>query len=362
MNRSFLFYITLILLFSACSRQQGISPERKNIVESVYASGEVIPAGQYFVNSMVDGYLSQKFVNEGDQVNIGEHLFRISSEHTEAQLKNSLDNLSVATRNYSENSAVLGPLYAQLETAKAKQQTDSLNAERYQKLRATGAVSQVEFEQMNIAWQNSKAQVLSLEDNIRSTRNELFRQLSGAQSAVASSMEAKGNYLLSSEIDGQVYNIYKVPGELVKRGDLLAMLGKADSMIIRLNIQDEDISCITLNQEVLVELNTHPGRIFKARVSKILPAFDTQDQSFKIEAVFTDTPPRIFAGTQAVANIIISTRKNALVIPKSYVNSNGEVILKKKREKRKIKRGIDDTEMVEVLGGLQEGDLLIKQK
>ncbi|NJK95240.1 MAG: hypothetical protein HC905_10285 [Bacteroidales bacterium] len=63
-----------------------------------------------------------------------------------------------------------------------------------------------------------------------------------------------------------------------------------------------------------------------------------------------------------VANIVISTRKNTLVIPKSYLNSNGEVILKKKREVRKIKRGIEDTEMVEVLGGLHEGDILIKQK
>lgn len=347
---------------SACNRQQGVSPQRKDIVESVYASGEVVPVDQYFVNSMVDGYLSHKFVNEGDLVSKGAHLFSISSEQTEAQLKNSLDNLSVATRNYSENSAVLGPLYAQLETAKAKLQTDSLNVERYRKLKVTGAVSQVEYEQMNIAWQNSKAQVKSIEDNISSSRGELFRQLSGAQSTVAASVEAKSNYLLSSEIDGQVYSIYKVPGELVKRGDMLAMLGKSDSMIIRLNIQDEDISRIMLNQEVLVELNTHPGHICKARVTKILPAFDTQDQSFKIEAVFTGTQSGIFAGTQVVANIIISTRKNVLVIPKNYVNNNGEVILKKNHEVRRIKRGIEDTEMVEVLDGLQDGDILLKQK
>ncbi|HEX3008720.1 MAG TPA: HlyD family efflux transporter periplasmic adaptor subunit [Bacteroidales bacterium] len=362
MQRSVLFIITGILFLSACSRQQGIHPERKDIIESVYASGEVVPADQYIINSMVDGYLSRKLVNEGDIVEKGARLFLISNEQTEAQLRNSLDNLSVASGNYSENSAVLGPLYAQLETAKAKLKTDSLNYHRYLHLKGTGAVSQVEFEQMYLVWQNSKAQVESIEDNIRSTRGELFKQLSGAKSNVTASLEAHNNYELTSEIDGKVYSISKVPGELVKRGDAIAMMGKADSMIIRLNIQDEDISQIELQQEVLVELNTEPGHIYKARVSKILPAFDPQNQSFKIEAVFTDAPKKIFAGTQVVANIVIATRKNAIVIPKSYVNGNDEVMLKKKHEIRKVKRGIEDTEMVEILSGITENDILLKQK
>jgi multidrug efflux pump subunit AcrA (membrane-fusion protein) len=362
MQRSFLFFITGLLLLGSCSREPEINPGRKDIVESVYASGEVVPADQYIVNSLVDGYLSRKLINEGDSVKKGARLFVINNEQTEAQLRTSLDNLSVASVNYSENSAVLGPLYAQLETAKAKLKTDSLNYHRYLHLKETGAASQVEFEQMYLVWQNSKTQVASLEDNIRSTRGELFKQLSGAKSNVAASLEAHNNYELISEIDGKVYSIFKVPGELVKRGDAIAMLGKADSMIIKLNIQDEDISLIALKQEVLVELNTDPGHIYKGRVSKILPAFDAQSQSFKIEAIFIDEPLKVFAGTQVVANIVIATRKNALVIPKSYVNGNDEVTLKKKREVRKVKCGIEDTEMVEIVDGITENDVILKQR
>jgi len=351
-----------LLLVSSCKHSESIKPQRKDIVEAVYASGEIVPANQYFVNSMVDGYLKTNFVTEGAIVRKGSFLFQIGSLQSEALYRNSIDNLDVASKNYSGNSAVIGQLEAQLETARAKLITDSVNYLRYKKLSETGAVSFVEAEQAKLAWQTSRNQVKSIQDNIRSTRNDLFRQFSNAKSTYESSLESKNNYLLTSEISGKVYNVYKEPGDLVKRGDMIAMLGNADTMIINLNIQDEDITKIAIGQQVLVELNTSPDHTFKAQVTKIFPAFNTQDQSFKIEAHFMETVPHLFAGTQVIANIIVSTRKMALVIPKTYINSSNEVLLKEKRQSLKVKRGIEDTEWVEVLDGLKETDVLIKQK
>lgn len=350
-----------LLLVSSCNQTESINPQRKDIVEAVYASGEIIPANQYFINSLVEGYLKTKYVVEGTCVIKGSALFQIGSLQSEALYRNSIDNFDVASINYSDSSAIIGQLEAQLESAMAKLLTDSINYLRYKKLSETGAVSSLESEQANLAWQTSKNQVKSIQNNIISTRNDLFRQLSNAKSSYESSLESKNNYLLTSNINGKVYNVYKEQGDLVKRGEIIAMLGSADTMVINLNIQDEDITKIAIGQKVLVELNTLPDQIFQAKVCKIFPAFNTQVQSFKIEAQFTETVPHLFAGTQVIANIIVSSRKMALVIPKTFINGNNEVLLKEKRQTRKIKRGIEDTEWVEVIEGLLETDVLIKQ-
>lgn len=354
--------LACLLLVSSCKHNETIKPQRKDIVEAVYASGEIVPKNQYIVNSMVDGYLKTNFVSEGTVVRKGSILFQIESIQSEAMFRNATDNLTIATKNYSDNSAIIGQLEAQLETASAKCRNDSVNYVRYERLAATGAVSSLEREQAKLVWQTSQNQVKSIQDNIRSTRNDLFRQFSNAKSTYESSLESRNNYLLTSGINGKVYNVVKVPGDLVKRGDMIAILGNADTMIINLNIQDEDIARISIGQQVLVELNTAPDRTFKAQVTKIFPAFNAQDQSFKIEAQFTETVPHLFAGTQVIANIIVSTRKMALVVPKTYINSNSEVILKKSRQTVKVKLGIENTEWVEVLDGLKESDELIKQK
>jgi len=108
-------------------------------------------------------------------------------------------------------------------------------------------------------------------------------------------------------------------------------------------------------------LNTDINRTYKAKVSKIYPAFEDKEQSFVIEVNFTQDVPKLYSGTQVQANIIIEKRTKALIIPSTYLYNNNKVLLKNGDEKE-IKTGVKNSEWVEILSGIDEHTTIISPK
>ena len=109
---------------------------------------------------------------------------------------------------------------------------------------------------------------------------------------------------------------------------------------------------LKLGQEVAIRLNTEKEITYKAKLSQILPAFDNTSRSFIAKAYFETKPKLDIVGTQLEANIIIGTKKNALVIPSSYLNYGNTVILVEDEKNVIVKTGIVSSEWVEITGGL----------
>ena len=86
---------------------------------------------------------------------------------------------------------------------------------------------------------------------------------------------------------------------------------------------------------------------------------DLRSRTFKIEAHFTKSPPKLYPNLTAEANIIIREKKNTLTIPKSYL-VNDSYVLVGKNEKRKVSVGISDYYQVEITAGLSKDDLIYK--
>lgn len=114
--------ILLAISFTACHNQQPIKPSRKNIVEAVFASGNITTQNQYVIASQADGYLLNTFFNEGDSINKGQTVFRLENEAQTDQLFNAEANYQYALSNAESRSPVLEQLMAQ----KAKSKTNSL--------------------------------------------------------------------------------------------------------------------------------------------------------------------------------------------------------------------------------------------
>jgi hypothetical protein len=62
------------------------------------------------------------------------------------------------------------------------------------------------------------------------------------------------------------------------------------------------------------------------------------------------------------ANILSGIKKNALLIPRTYMGYGNTVRIKDRKENKTIKAGIVSTEYVEVLDGLTEKDVLLPLK
>lgn len=315
MKKLILFSALLITIFIiGCKQQESIHPSRKNIVEAVFASGNIITENQYIVTSQAEGYLSKSFFKEGDSVKARQILFRIENEAQPELLLNAESNYQYAVSNSSHNSPVLVQLIAQRSQVQNKITTDSLNFVRYQKLVQSGAVSQADYEKVKVSYENSKQDLISINNQISDAKQKLQLEVSNNKANLASQKKSSSFYEIRAEVDGVIFQIQKKQGELVKRGEPVAEIASGN-YIAKLFIVEEDINRLKPGQDVFIELNTEKNKSYKAYLSKIYPYFDDKEQSFVAEASFDAPIANLKSGTQLQANIKTNEKADAMVIP-----------------------------------------------
>jgi multidrug efflux pump subunit AcrA (membrane-fusion protein) len=344
---------------NSCNAPESTNARRVSIVDAVFASGHIIMDNEYLVTASSEGYLVAANMQEGDYVNAGMPLFQLSSEVQNEQLSSAQANYQDALHNMKENSPQQSQLRLQIEQAKAQLEIDSANYRRYQNLVKTGAVSQHEFERARMQYENASRQVDILQKSLSDLVEKLRLNLKNAEAQLNIQKENTSDYYLTSFIGGTVLQVYKNQGDLVRRGETIARIG-GGKPLVKLFIAEEDIDKIKEGQLTTISLNTRKDALLDARISKIYPAFDEQQQSFICEATFIETP-KLYANTQLQANIIIDQKENALVIPSDFLLL-GDSIIYSNGDKEFVKVGIRTSEWVEILSGLDESRLIKQMK
>ncbi len=361
MKQKYLFQLLMLSagLVSGCSGGDQTSPQRKNIADAVFASGNIVMDGQYYVTSINEGYLVKSIVKEGDTVSIGEPLFYIQDETPQAQLKET----EVAYRHALENISPVSPVLQKLEQQKNQQknqlETDSVNFIRFKNLIASNAVSRADLDKARLSFENSKAALLAQENTIEDMKKNLQTDLANAKANLVAQQNNSSYYTLTSKVDsGIVLQTMKEDGELVKKGETVAEIG-AGVYLAKLEIAEEDIGLVKIGQPVYIELNTDKKKSYLAYISRIYPQFDNEKQSFIAEARFSEKVPALKPGAQLQADIVVQKKQHALVIPSSYLLPNDYILIKGKTGKVKVETGISTSEWTEILQGVKENDVLM---
>jgi len=359
--KSIPFFVVILFTLAGCHRANYIHPERKTIVDAVFASGHTENYDQYSIMSNMEGYVQKAYVVEGDSVRKGQPLFRIENNVQATQVRNAGINLDFAKYNARQGSPVIQQLEFQIAQAREKLIVDSTNYERYAKLVTTRAVSVSDFNNAELTYKNSRSNLIVLEKNLADLRHNLTLNVENAQSQYDVQRENNNYYLISSVSSGVVMNVSKKTGDRVKTDDAMAVLGTG-KVIIKLDIAEDDIRRVQVGYRTEIALNSNKERLYSGVITKIYPAFNTADQSFVAEAQFDTVPPHLLNGTQLQANIIIGTRTNVLVIPSYYLVNGSYVLLKGQKEKHPVGIGIQTLEWTEIISGLSETDVLTQPK
>ncbi|WP_158795771.1 efflux RND transporter periplasmic adaptor subunit [Pedobacter sp. L105] len=351
----------ICLLFTACTQQETIIPQRKEIVDAVFGSGHIENNDQYNVMANTEGYIKASYVAEGDSVKSNQHLFRLSNEVQQTQVGNALTNLEFAKKNNSPRAPQIEQLKIQISQAADKKRVDSLNEQRYSRLVKTHAVSAMDYDNALLTYQSSASSLNVLRKNLADLQRNVKLSQQNASSQYQIQQQNNDYNNLNSKAGGVVMNISKKVGDYVKKGDAIALIG-AGKPIIKLYIAEDDIQRIQPGQVALISLNSVKDYTFKAVVTKIYPAFNNDQQSFIVEASFTDQPANLLNGTQLQANVIIQTKKDALVIPSYYLINGDYVLLKGSKDKKAVKTGIRTLEWTEITAGISTDDVLTLPK
>lgn len=355
---------TIVLNTGCKPRYDEYTPKMSPVTEAVFASGSIEPKDAYTLTALFDGFIRKSLVTENDIVKDGQLLFQLDNRQQNIQVTIAKTNLDYARINAAGNSPTLAQIRAQIDAARVKLQTDSVNLARYQHLFTSNSVSKMDLDNARLSYESSLSNFKAVSENYNATANKVNQDFNVSRSQLENAMEGNQYYNLLAIGPSKVYQIFKKQGDLVRKGDQVAQLGNPDSIVVNLDIDEGSISKVQLGQQVLVELNTEKNKTYEARISKIYPHFNETSQSYKVEARFLKEMPGLISGTQLQANIVTSKKDNALLIPHVYVIGGNKVLVKKEKniDTAMITTGIISDEWIEVTSGLTTNDKIVKLK
>jgi len=353
--------ISTVLLVSCGRKSKETKPIRKDITETVFASGSLIPDDRYNLTSLTDGYLIELNFDEGDTLIEGQLLAKVDNKQNIINANSASKLLAIASDNTKSDAPSLKQSVLNIELADKKVIQDQKQVDRYAKLYASNSVSKLEYENMLLNLENSEANLNMLKENYNLIKQQADQQLIIQQSQKEASFEIQKNNEILAIIGGKVYSKKKEVGDYVRRGDVLAEIGNPDKLFVLLNIDENNISKIKINQDVIIELNIEKDKKYKGVVTEIYPEFDERTQSFYCKIEFLEPLNYKISKTQVQANIIIENKENVLLIPREYI-SYGNVVTLKGGEKINVKTGFISNEWVEILEGLDESAVIITEK
>lgn len=360
------FFILVSICFSAlqaCKDEaQELRPQKRTVIEAVYASAILSPLEEYELIALGEGQLLECYVAEGENVSSGQPLFQIRSEVQQTRLQAAADAVALARSNATKQSAYLQEQAAMVDNTKARYVNDSVRWERYRQLAKSDIGTKMDYDKAELAFQTSKNDWLNAISRFNRTQDQLKQERLQAEAAYTVAQEEMRNYNIRADRNAMIYEIFKEKGEMVRRGELLAVLGGSTATQLKLKVDEADIQKIKVGQLVIVRLDILPDSIFEAKVTQIYPRLNRKEQAFTVDAAFIVEPNLKLSGLNAEANIIIQKREAVLTIPKSLLQNDSVWVKEGGEEKlRKLKTGVSDNEWIEVISGIDENTVLIQQ-
>ncbi|MCC6722588.1 MAG: efflux RND transporter periplasmic adaptor subunit [Bacteroidia bacterium] len=352
-KRVILFSIVIAVIISCNKKFEQSKAIKQDITESVFATGVIKSVNQYQVFSNSNGIIEKIYVKEGDLLNENQPILKVTNETVLLNSENA--KLAAEYNDISRNTEKLEELKSNIEFLKSKLKTDSLMYIRQQNLWENNIGSKIELEKMELNFKNSKTALESAYLRYKDLKKQLSLISNQSKNNYKINNEIFNDFTVKSRIKGKIYSLLKKEGEMVNVQTPVAVIGSADSFIIELQIDEYDIAKVKIGQEVFVIMDSYNSKVFQAVVSRIYPAMNERTRSFTLEAVFINPPNVLYPNITAEANIVINTIKNAVTIDRKYLVNDSFVYISKK-EKIKVKTGLQDLQKIQIISGLKENE------
>jgi len=373
--------LTAVLVFisgrGATARVAVIDAVRENLSSVVSSNGKVEPVMPVSFRVGFPTFVTKVFAVEGQQVKRGQLLFTLDDTGVRADLAQARADMAaeeeaLRVANSGGRADQIAKVAADLQKALALREQLRLDNESLTKLVAQKAATPHEFEQNRLALAQAEADVQSLEK----TKQTYMNQARLDMERVALLVEHARNQVRDLEqkvsstrgiapADGTLYSLPIHPGDFVKEGDLLAEMADMHHVRVRAFIDEPELGQIDLHQVVEIFWDAHPDRVWSGRtevVPKQVVAHGTRNVGELLCSVSNDHLDLI-PNTTVDVRIHISERPSVIVVPRGAIFIDGSkrfvfVVQGDRLHRREIKVGIANPTTIEVVSGLQNGDVV----
>ena len=281
-------FLSLLLIFAAVAIYKSktnpkgtlvtiAEVEKRNIHETVSASGKIYPVTEVKISSDVSGEIVELYVKEGDSVVVGQVLAKIDPDsylsavqRGEASLNTSKAQLAISKSQIESNKAQREQIVAQLENASAIHS-------RNEKLKKDGVISQAEMDQSKATLKQLEANLRAADASIRSAQQNTEASEYSIKGANASLNELKTNLnrtTIKAPTNGIVSKLSvekgeRVVGTIQMTGTEMMRISNLNVMEVQVDVSENDILKVNIGDKADIEVDAFIGKKFKGEVTHI---------------------------------------------------------------------------------------------
>ncbi|WP_017258770.1 efflux RND transporter periplasmic adaptor subunit [Pedobacter arcticus] len=237
--------------------------EKKNIVETVSASGKIQPEVEVKLSPEVSGEIVELNVKEGDLVKKGQLLCKIKPDILVSGYERSV-------ASYNAQKASVAGSQQQLIQSEASFKNIEAKYRRTEKLYKDKVVSASEFDAARAEYLSAKASLESAKQSVVGAKFGL--EQSGAAVKEAGDNLARTN--IYAPVDGVVSKLLVEKGERVvgtaqMSGTEIMTIANLNSMEVNVDVNENDINRVSLGDTALIEVDAFLDKKFKGIVTEI---------------------------------------------------------------------------------------------
>lgn len=289
--------------------------KRGPIARTVTYTGTVQPALESQIYPRVEGWVREFLVDAGDRVRAGQLLIVLDREEIEG--------------NYLQ--------------AKAHYEFMAKEFERAKKLLEGGAISQSEYDQVRMMYEEAEGR---------------------AQAAKARLDYTAIRALISGVVTKRVETV--IVGQLVGPGAHLLTVADTRRMRVQARVAESDLPYLRVGTEATVRFPalTNPSEIRGAKVSTVFPGLDPITRTSTVEVIVDNREGQIRPEMYAVVDLVLEKKDSAVIVPRRAVlevEGTPTVFLTDgvTATARPVTLGVAARDKVEILEGVTEGEMVI---
>lgn len=252
--------------------------------------------------------------------------------------------------------------------------TFAYQAEKTLTASAAGTVAEIYVQEGNPIAEDQALLSLMGEDLDESIQNAA-ETLRNAELSMENAQEQLNNYTITSPISGTIIEKKYKQGDIIETAQALCTIYDLSYLQMIINVDELDISAIEVGQSVTITADAVQNSTYTGTVTRVSMAGTTSNgtTAYPVTIQIDDTEG-LRPGMNVNAEIIVAEAENVIAVPNGAVERGGYVLVTKNSPSavnavadRKapdgfvyvaVTTGVSDDNYVEILSGLQEGDIV----
>jgi multidrug efflux system membrane fusion protein len=317
------------------------------------------------ISARTTGHVTRVLVSEGDRVRAGQTLVEIDNRDAAVQIRRAEAGELEARESLVVLDKEIGAAEFGRAAADANRKLAASTSDRYRSLHDRRSVSDQEFDEVQTKLAAATAELdraTAMLESAKARRNQILARIDQADAEKSSADLSMDYSHVVSPVSGIVTARTIEPGMVAAPGAPLLTVEDDAAYRLEAQVPDSIFGAIRKGAAVRIVVEAANKAEVQGRISEIVPS---ADPATRTTVVKVDLPKASSLRSGLFGRAFLpSGERSVISVPQELVVQHGQltsvyVLDKKVVRQRLIKLGKSSGDRVEVVAGLQNGDLLI---